>query len=826
MHGRSVGPTCRLPLIGAMAMIAWLGADSRASAQTLAAGFSGNFTIARAGSAVGDVAQMAFAPGDNNHIYVATYGQGILRYDYSPTAGLSNGLTVVPSATLSQGGTNGSLGLAFQQDPTLGTVMFIAPAFNFTTQNNLQNQSIVRLTDTNHDGTWGGAGDVNQAIVNNLQLGGIHWVDNLQVVGNSLYVAIGSRTQNGGITTTQGNQADPGETEYSGTVSYIQDLTQISANTTTANVAGFTISNPKTDTQAFTSTNTGKLRVFSTGFRNDYGIAFDDSNKLWVSMNQNEGPLLPDELHQTRYQADNGFAKQNDLVGDWKSGASVQSQQAIAAGFFAPQNSMTPVALLGNDAAAGGLAFLPQQILPANLRGDAVVARWVRGDVVIVDPASGATQTFASGFTNPLDVVRDPFGNMLIGEEATNGNIYRISANLIAASNLTWNGTSNSQWSTASNWSGSAVPGTADTAAFNNAGNGHLTITTGSATVAAILFDTSAATYNLTGGTITLSPNGAVGVNSTVAANQTISSAIVLGTAATATYGFNDNSDTTNHTLTLGAISGGVGGTAGVITVGLGGPANINVTGAIGNGGAVSLGIIKAGAGALTLSAANTYTGSTLVEGGRLAIAATGSLAGVGNINVVNRSVLTIAGAVTLASHTAFGIGSGGTGTLGTVVVNAGGALTIGSGAGLTYIGGDFINDAGSGRNSLYGGGTLTINGGIVNVAAPGTINNGPGGLRRGQAVVQSVRQLRRRNEHAQSQRRHAQHHEGTGRRQRRFVRDQLQRRNDASRGRRRIGQFHGRLASPGARRRWQHRYAGLQPGDQSGAPAFDGGWR
>ena len=81
----------------------------------------------------------------------------------------------------------------------------------------------------------------------------------MQVQGNSLYVSIGTRTQNGGITTGQGNQSNPGETEYSGTVSYIQDLTALSSDTTTPNIAGFAMTDPKTDTQMFTSTDPGKL---------------------------------------------------------------------------------------------------------------------------------------------------------------------------------------------------------------------------------------------------------------------------------------------------------------------------------------------------------------------------------------------------------------------------------------------------------------------------------------------------------------------------------------------------------------------------------------
>ena len=434
-------------------VLAWLAAADISRGQALAPAYSSDFTLAQIGANVGEVSQMAFAPGDDSHLYVATYGQGILRYDYSPTRGLSNGATIVPAAITSQSGTNGSLGIAFSQDPTLGTVMYIAPSLTFTGVGTLSTQSIVRLTDTNHDGTWGGAGDVNQAIVNNLQLGGIHWIDQMQVQGNSLYLGIGTRTQNGGITTGQGDQSNPGETEYSGTISFIQDLTKLSGDTITPNIAGFTMSDPKTDTQMFTSTDPGKLRVYTTGLRNPYGLAFDNSGTLWATMNQNENPLLPDELHKITYQSDGGFAKQNDVVGDWKAGVTVPSQQAIAAGYFNPQNSVPIVATLGNDASADGLDFFPQTNAPADVRGDALIARWADNDLVVVDPTTGAVQSFATGLAHPLDVVRDPFGNMLVGENTATGRIFRIAPTAATGSGPVWTGAADANWATPGNWS-------------------------------------------------------------------------------------------------------------------------------------------------------------------------------------------------------------------------------------------------------------------------------------------------------------------------------------------------------------------------------------
>ena len=134
--------------------------------------------------------------------------------------------------------------------------------------------------------------------------------------------------------------------------------------------------------------------------------------------------------------------------------------------------------------------------------------------------------------------------------------------------------------------------------------------------------------------------------------------------------------------------------------------------------------------GTLTLSGANTYTGSTRVTGGTLVYDSGSSLANAGNINVTGGGILRVSGTITMASNTAFGVGSGISGTTGTVEVASGGVLSIGTGGSLAFIGGDYVNAGGTGRNNQYGTGVLTIDaGGTVNVAAAGTANSGLGGL-------------------------------------------------------------------------------------------------
>lgn len=142
-------------------------------------------------------------------------------------------------------------------------------------------------------------------------------------------------------------------------------------------------------------------------------------------------------------------------------------------------------------------------------------------------------------------------------------------------------------------------------------------------------------------------------------------------------------------------------------------------------GGGVA-GFTKSGAGTMTLSAVNGFTGSLLVNGGTLNVAAGGSVTDLGKLNTQAGGAVVIDGTVSMAANANFDIGGGLTGTTGFVTVNNGGVLTIGTGAsgtvGYTGIGG---SDSGSGGQK--GAGTLTINsGGVVNVAAGGT---GPGGL-------------------------------------------------------------------------------------------------
>ncbi len=123
--------------------------------------------------------------------------------------------------------------------------------------------------------------------------------------------------------------------------------------------------------------------------------------------------------------------------------------------------------------------------------------------------------------------------------------------------------------------------------------------------------------------------------------------------------------------------------------------------------------IVKVGAGTLTLSGANSYTGGTTVAAGTLAVNnASGSATGTGAVQVLGGAVLSgsgsIAGAVSIAKGGVLSAGNGGPGTL-TL-----GSLSLADGATLNYQLGQ-ANTVGGPLNDL-----VNVNG---NLQLDGTLN-------------------------------------------------------------------------------------------------------
>jgi autotransporter-associated beta strand protein len=337
------------------------------------------------------------------------------------------------------------------------------------------------------------------------------------------------------------------------------------------------------------------------------------------------------------------------------------------------------------------------------------------------------------------------------------------------AASAIWNGTTDGTWATSSNWSTSPVPGTGDTATFNNLGSGFTTLNLGAGvTLNTLLFDTaSAAAYTIGSGavnsqTLTLNDSGAITMNSTVAANQLFNSALVLGTDATAQTYTLTNSSTTNSLTFAGTITGGSTGTAGAKALNISAAAGGNVIlgGIISNGGASSLPITKTGLGVLELNGANTYTGITSISAGTVKLGnatALGSNAATDHTTVAVGATLDLNG---LSISENFGRGGatgpidgfGGTTAIltnssataaaitGTINFDSSGAFTVNGTGNISLARVARTNGtSGDGLITKDGSNTLILSGTEDNTSLQVTVNNGVVQLNKGGSGVRAL---------------------------------------------------------------------------------------
>lgn len=318
----------------------------------------------------------------------------------------------------------------------------------------------------------------------------------------------------------------------------------------------------------------------------------------------------------------------------------------------------------------------------------------------------------------------------------------------------TWNGTTDSNWSTPTNWSATPVPGTGNTATFANAGNGHTTLSIASVFITNVLFDTAnAAAYTIGAGgvnvqTLLLDPGAAITVNSTVTNNQTFNAGLILGpNAAASNYTFTNSSLTATLTF-AGSINGGNGPAKTIVVTGAG---NGAISGAISNGGAAAVAVSKTGSGTWVLSGANTFTGALTVSSGTLSIPTINDASANGPLgNSATSVTLGSAGGIsgtleytgaTASSSKRFTLAAGGTGvfqidTAATSLTLSGaidgaGALTK-TGPGTLFLSPNFNNSSYSGGTTISGGtlapvlntalgsGGLTMNGGTLSSTLSG----------------------------------------------------------------------------------------------------------
>ena len=228
--------------------------------------------------------------------------------------------------------------------------------------------------------------------------------------------------------------------------------------------------------------------------------------------------------------------------------------------------------------------------------------------------------------------------------------VFVLAPSSVFADSQTWDGSDSNNWSTAANWVGNAVPGStsvtnsADVATFNAAvANNQIVIDSGR-NIGTILFDTgSVGSYTIgstTGPALIISNAGAITMNSTVAAAQTINAPLTLngtsGTALTIT-----NNASSSNILTIGGniTSSSTSGNTSFTITGSNTGSNV-ITGNITNGSGTNVvRVTKQGGGTWFLSggAGNTFTGGVTIQQGIISVASMLSL-GSGTLKIANLS--------------------------------------------------------------------------------------------------------------------------------------------------------------------------------------------
>jgi autotransporter-associated beta strand protein len=292
-----------------------------------------------------------------------------------------------------------------------------------------------------------------------------------------------------------------------------------------------------------------------------------------------------------------------------------------------------------------------------------------------------------------------------------------------AAASATWNGTTDTNWATATNWSATPVPGTGDTATFNNAGNSNTTISLAGITVKTIAFDTSsAAAYILGAGAVnsqsfTLNDSGSITMSSTVANDQLFNATINLGTAITGAYTIT-NASTTNVLNFAGTVQGGSGGTANTKTMSIGGAGNLSFD-RITKGGSSIITVTKTGAGTLTLG--GTLDNSTIaltVNGGLVVLNKTST----SGVHAIGSNIIITTGTLQLS-------GTGGDQIFDASNLTINGGIFDLNGKSETVAGLAAAASGGKLLNSLNGTtSTLTIGGNNANSTYAGAIADNAGG--------------------------------------------------------------------------------------------------
>jgi len=343
------------------------------------------------------------------------------------------------------------------------------------------------------------------------------------------------------------------------------------------------------------------------------------------------------------------------------------------------------------------------------------------GTVTINDSNTGANNTalLLGNITmaRPVTVANEGSGTTTLG---ANGNaaLPTFSGAITLAKDVTLNGTGNTDRLTFTGGIG---------------GTGNVTISGGTNRV---VFATVANTYN---GSTTVSASSVLQLSTGAASTASFipdTSVLTVNSGGVVKLAKGANSETIGGLAGSGKVRGheAVTGIASALVID--GGASQNFGGVLEDGGASgsTLSLTKIGAGAQTLSGINSYSGATTISQGTLALSGSGSIANTPSINVaagatldVSTATFTLGVAQTLTGAGTV-TGTVGNDTLGGVITASGGNLSIGS---LTYSGDGIVNVT-PGAAIL----NVTDSDGLSTSTDPVTINVQGGALAPGQYPV------------------------------------------------------------------------------------------
>jgi hypothetical protein len=419
-----------------------------------------------------NVSQLAFGPGpDANRMYLymssPTGNRGVRRAVYDPATGLSGLTTILPSIR--------GNGIAFRTNANGQNEIYLSEPY---TANNLGFSRLWKVVDSDGDGDFTDTGTQTAAIVRGIPRDD-HGLNHIQIVGDSLYVGNGVRTRNGDFQTfandTFGESAYGGTILRIENLNNVATVTDSAgffpATPTSTQYRSLVNGTDPVGSSPFTSTADNKLRVFASGTRNPFGLAVDKNGDLFFTNNFQRAENhvfdrnasgaaadldefgddgfsddIHDQMHKVVEFADYGYRNTN-----WQT-----SSLATGAGFFAAANAKasltfdnwaTPNAVdadtertssdpphnpadpdgLGPHSSSNGLDFFYDVGGSSEFNGLAFVARWnatvIDGgqsltyrDVVTVDVTTGAVSRVLFDVNQPLDVLADGLGNLLIVE--------------------------------------------------------------------------------------------------------------------------------------------------------------------------------------------------------------------------------------------------------------------------------------------------------------------------------------------------------------------------------------------------------------------------